>query len=218
MAVTLTYTAGEMCTEALREAGVISIDRAATSEEMDVAIKALNRMLKSWQNTAVTIWKQTTGSITVTDATTSYTITTRPLTLDTVNRRNTSGTDIWLYPMSRQEYQELPDKDAAGSMTQYYYERGLTTGILFIWPVMTTGTGTIEWSGRDEVADITATTDAVEVPSEWYDATHYGLALRLSGLFSTTRPLIAPMAEKTYNEAVGADVDESIYFEPDYYG
>lgn len=218
MATTLTYTAGELCTEALREAGVVGVDRDPDSNEMVMAIRRLNMLLKSLQNVAITIWKQSTGSITLTDATTSYAISSRPLSLDTVNLRDTDGNDTWLYPMPRQEYYELTDKDSAGDPSSYYYHRELSQGTLYVWPVQTTGSGTIEWEGKLEQDDITATTDAIGVPSEWYEAILYQLALRFSVAFRVKQvnPLLPGLAERALMEAKGFDVDGSIFFEPEY--
>lgn len=218
MATTLTYTAGELCTEALREAGVVGVDRDPDANEMVMAIRRLNMFLKAKQNQAITIWKATTGSITLTDATTNYAISSRPLELGVVNYRDTSGNDRWLYGMGRQEYFELTDKDSAGDPGQYYYHRERTQGTLYVWPVQTTASGTIEWEGKAEIEDITATTDTVEVPSEWYEAILYGLAMRLSVAFrvKAVNPLLPGLATQAMAEAEGADVDGSIYFEPDY--
>ena len=179
MTTTLTYTAGAIANASLRKCGVVAVDRPATADEMDVAIVAFNAMLKAMQIPSITVWKLKTGSITLTDATTSYTISERPYDLGVVNWRNTSGLDLPMLKLTRKEYFELPDKDAAGTPTQYYYHRQRETATLYAWPVQTTGSGTIEWEGQGEIDDITATTDTLDVPAEWYEAIIYGLADRL---------------------------------------
>ena len=219
MATTLTYTTLDIVTEALRDAGVVGIDREADADEEAVGIKRLNKMLKAWQNSAITIWKQTTGSITVTDATQSYVIASRPLTLLTVNHK-VSDRETWLYSMSRQEYFELPDKTTSGTPSQFYYHRERTQGTLYVWPVLATASGTIEWTGRAEVEDITLGSDLVDVPSELYETVHYNLAKRLLGAFpainSENKDFINQMARESLETAEAADRPESIRFEPDY--
>lgn len=208
MATTLTYTVRDLCTEALREAGVVGIDRPADADEMRVAVLRLNMMLKGWQNQIVTVWKQSTGSISITANTRSYTITSRPMSLDVVNYK--SGTETPMMRMERREYFELPDKDSAGTPSQFYYQRGREQGVLYVWPVLVSATGTIEWSGRLEVEDITGPSDAVDFPAEWYEAVLYGLALRLSSAFGTNSPLLPMMAKTTYDTAAAGDVDGSL--------
>lgn len=183
MATTLTYTAGEIANSALRKCGVVAVDRVATSDEIDVALVTFNVMLKALQIPSITVWKLTTGSITLTNATTSYTIASRPYDLGVVNWRNTSGLDLPMLELTRKEYYELPDKDAAGTPSQYYYHRLQETATLYVWPVQTTGSGTIEWEGQGEIDDIAATTDTLDVPAEWYEAIIYGLADRLADDF-----------------------------------
>jgi hypothetical protein len=211
------YTALEFCTEALREAGVIAIDEPADAATFEVAIKRLNMMLKAWQNTAITVWKQSSGSITITDATASYALSERPLRLDTVTRKN--GNEVWLTRMTRQEYNELPNKTQAGTTSSFYYHRQRTQGELFVWPVLATGAGTIEWSGVLEIEDITSGSDTVEVPSEWFEAVLYGFAGRLCGAFSidpVKSAEIKRMAADAYSIALGDDVEGTVTFEAEY--
>ncbi len=217
MTTTKTYTALEFCTEALREAGVLAHDDPADASTFEIAIKRLNMMLKAWQNTAITVWKQSSGSITITDATASYAISARPLRLDTVTRKN--GSEVWLTRMTRQEYNELPSKAQAGTTSSFYYHRQRTQGELFVWPVLATGVGTLEWSGILEIEDVTTGQDVVEVPSEWFEAVLYGLADRLCGAFGVDiqkASLIKAQAERALAEAKGDDVEATVTFEIDY--
>lgn len=215
MATDGVYTVRDMCTEALRECGVVSISTTASAEDMDVAVKRLNMMLKAWQNTAITIWKQTSGSITITDATASYAIAARPLRLDTVARKD--GTETPMTSMTRQEYSTLPDKDSAGTPSSFWYHRELSAGRLYVWPVMATGSGTIEWYGVSEVEDVTTPNDALDVPGEWYEATLYNLAYRLLGAFpgvpQERTQYITANAVRSLAEAKGGDAEESIMFQ-----
>lgn len=211
MATTLTYTALDVATEALRDAGVVSIEHAPTAEELDIAFKRLNMMLKALQNDSITLWKQTDGTISVTAATASYTLPSRPLTIGTVNYKESTN-ETWLYRMGRQEYFELPDRTSAGRPTQFYYHRQREQGVLYVWPVLATATGTLVYTARDEVEDITAGDDVVDCPAEWYEAIHWGLAWRLSVAFGVENPGLQQKAERAKMIAQGADVEESFTF------
>ena len=152
----------------------------------DIGLIRLNRMLAAWQNEAITIWQNTSGSIPITADTQSYAISERPLTLNVVNYK-LNGLETPMLSLTRQEYLELPDKAATGRPSQYYYEREQTRGVLFVWTVPATATGTIEWSGRERTTVATGPADTVDVPAEWEEAVHYGLAHRIASAFSRTR-------------------------------
>ncbi len=217
MATTLTYTAGDIATAALRKVGVTAVDRPASSDEMDAALVSFNAMLKALQISSVTQWKLSTGSVTLTDATESYTISARPYELGVVNWRSTDGRDLPMIRLTREEYYELPDKDAAGTPTQFYYHRLRETATLFIWPVQATASGTIEWEGKDEIDDIVARSDALDVPAEWYEAIIYQLALRLCSDFPVEISRVALIRDSaTEFLALAQHSDrESVYFMPE---
>lgn len=219
MPVTGVYTVGEICTEALREVNVAALDVPATAAEMAIAIKRLNMMMKGWQNSGITVWKETSASISITAATASYSIATRPLRFHTVNFK-ANGIETPLTEMTRLEYMELPDKTSAGSPSSYYYHKGRDAGTLYVWPVQADAANTIEWYGTAEIEDITATSDTLDAPSEWYEAIVYNLAKRLLGAFPTVGEArtgqILLMAQESLDAALGADVDGSMMLEPEY--
>lgn len=217
MATNLTYTAGDIATAALRKCGVTAVDRAATSDEMDAALVTFNAMLKALQISSITVWKLTTGSITLTDATLSYTIAERPYELGVVNWRDTDGRDLPMLRLTREEYYELPDKDSAGTPTQFYYHRLRETATLFVWPVQATAAGTIEWEGKEEIDDITSTSDTLDVPAEWYEAIIYNLADRLCDDFPVEIQRAAKIGLRA-EAALGLAQHsgrESVYFMPE---
>lgn len=219
MATTLTYTAGDIANAALRKGGVVATDRDATAAEMSQTLVTFNAMLKAWQIPGVTMWKLSTGSITLTDATQSYTVSGRPLELGVVNWRDANGRDLPMVRLTREEYYELPIKDAAGPPTQYYYHRQRETATLFVWPVQTTAEGTIEFEGKFEIDDITATTDTLDVPAEHYESIIYGLSDRCCDDFGVIdrHPAIKAMAMEARDLANGFD-RETVYFQPDFEG
>ena len=219
MATTKTYTALEICTAALRKTGVVAIDLDASAEEIDLALISLNMLLKSRQIPALMRWKETVTSVTVTDATATYTLSARPIEIQTVTHK-VNDRETWLYAMNRQQYMELPDKTATGTPSQYYYQRLRETGELNVWPVLATGTGTLEVNHRAEIEDITSTTDAVDVPGEWYESIVYDLADRLCDDFPSVglqrAERISRTAARLRAEAEAGDRPESIFFEPEY--
>jgi hypothetical protein len=217
MTTTATYTAGQICTAAFRQCGVVAIDRDAEAEEMDIALMTLNVMLKAIQIPTATLWKISTGSITITDATASYAVTGRPVNIDSVNYRR-SGADLPMLRLTWEEYRDLPDKASAGQPTQFHYQRLRETATLYVWPVLATAAGeTLEWSGRAEIEDVAATTDTLDVPGEWYEAIIYGLADRLCDAFPVApqrRQIIMARAESALRKAEDGDRPDVVRINP----
>jgi hypothetical protein len=212
VATTLTYTAHDICTAALQEAGVSDIDAPIQAAEMRVALTRLNMMLKAGQFRAVYVWKQTTGTIAVTADTASYTITARPVSIETI-AYNTGSRETPLLSMSREEYNELPVKTSSGTPSSYYLHREREQSTLYVWPVLSSATGSLDWYGRAEVDDISEPTDAVDVPGEWYEAVVYNLAMRLCSAFKTpATPELAMIARSSLADAEGADRPDTIQF------
>ena len=153
-------------------------------------------------------------SITLTTAT-SYSMTpARPVQIQNVNFRR-SGIDLPMIELNRQEYDRLPNKSATGTPTQYYYDRQKEAGTLYVWPALATAAGeTLEVTYVRELSDVVLSA-AVDVPSEWWDAVVYNLAMRLCDDFginvASAAPGVAAIASSALAEALAGDREGSIY-------
>jgi len=217
MATTGVITVQALIERAMLRANILAAGDPIEGAELQDAMQTLDDMLKAIQPNGVTIWQQTSGSITVTSATTSYTIASRPLTLDVVNWKESSGIESPMLRLTRREYFELPDKDSAGRPSQFYYHRQREQGVLYVWPVLTTAASqTIEWIGTGEMSDITDSTATIEIPGEWREAITYQLASRLQDEYGRSNPRIDARAAEALIYAQGFD-RESVYFQPEQY-
>jgi len=217
MATTGTITVQAMIEGALIRANILAASDQIRGDDLQDAMKVLDDMLKAIQPNGVTIWQQTSGSITVTNATASYTISARPLNLDVVNWKTSDGIESPMLKLTRKEYYELPDKDSAGRPSQYYYDRQREQGVLYVWPVLATADSqTIEWIGTGEMSDITDSTATLEIPGEWREAIVYQLASRLQDEYGRVNPRIDARAAEALAYAQGFD-RESVYFQPEQY-
>ncbi len=210
--VTATQTNEAICRAALRKIGVVAVDETPTADEIETARLALERLLKSWQNRGYLLWSVSSLSITLTTAV-SYSMTpARPVQIHNVNFRR-SGIDLPMIELNRQEYDRLPNKSATGTPTQFYYDRQKEAGTLYIWPGLATAAGeTLQVTYARELADVVLDS-AVDVPSEWWDATVYNLALRLAADFGVnTPPDVVALSVSTLNDALAGDREGSIYF------
>ncbi len=210
--VTATQTNEAICRAALRKIGAVALDETPTADEVETARLALERLLKSWQNRGYLLWSVSSLSVTLTTAV-SYSMTpARPVQIHNVNFRR-SGIDLPMIELTRQEYDRLPNKSATGTPTQFYYDRQKEAGTLYIWPGLATAAGeTLQVTYARELADVDLD-DPVDVPSEWWDATVYNLALRLVADFGVapSQDLVGNAA-LTLQEALAGDREGSIYF------
>lgn len=215
MAVTATLTARQLVEAALRKAGVLDGAEQAEAQMAANAIEELNRMLKAWQAT-FGLWTRDTQVVTVTNAAQSYTLAApaRPVRVLAARYRR-GGIDTPMQRLTRDEYEDLPVKAAAGLPSSYYYERKREQGTLFVWPVLAVAAGeTIRLTIEREIEDVTAPGDAVDVPAEWYDAVVYGLASRLCDDYersTATAERIRARAAMALKEAQAFDMDETVY-------
>lgn len=212
MAVTDTDTVLDICTDALREAGVVAIDDEASAEEITIAIRHLNRMMKSWQNKGHNLWTVTSLSETAT-TNASYTLTpVRPHSIVNVRWKNTSGYEIPLTPITRDEYDNLPNKSATGQPVQWYFDRQREAAKLYVWPVPSSvTTETLEITYHREVEDM-ASSDTVDAPGEWYEAIVMNLALRMCNAFGAEPPpTLGLLAAESLQGALADDREASVY-------
>jgi hypothetical protein len=206
-----TYTCLEVCTDALRKIGVVAADEQAQADEIESAGRALNRMLKAWQGRGYNLWAVSAESVTATtDAEHSLTDA-RPLEIQSI-RVKRGGTEIPMYRMNREQYDMLPNKATTGIPTQFYFNRQRDAATFLVWPLFpSVTTETFEVTYIRELNDVVLT-DQVDVPSEWYDATIYGLAARLLDDYTISNPMLVQRAEEELRLALAYDREGSVYF------
>lgn len=103
----------------------------------------------------------------------------RPLRIDHALRRDTSGTDIPLIQVSRQEYLDLPTKSSTGRVNEIYYDAQLDNGNLYVWPVSDSATDHLVLSVQRTLEDMDSTANEPDFPIEWGQALIWGLSEQL---------------------------------------
>jgi len=132
-----------------------------------------------------------------------------------------TGTITALTPLSRQEYFSLPNQYSEGPPNSFYYNPTLTNGELHVWPVHTDMSCDIILDVRTPIQVFVNIPDEPDFPAEWFDALHYGLALRLCAPFKV--PMndyirIKELAQITLSDADGFDreQDTSVFIQPNF--
>ena len=191
--------------------------------------RALNSLVKSWSIYGPMLWSRKTDSLTLTTDTASYTlgpsgdkVMDRPIRILQAWRRDSNSLDIPLEIITRSTYNDLSDKTTTGIPSQVYYDRTLTNGTLYVWPVPNSTQAseyTVRFEYHDPFDDLDSATDDFEFTQEWYLALLYNLAAILAdfyGLSPTERGMLRRSAKQYLDDALSADTeDESTYFEYD---
>lgn len=221
MAVTGTLTVRDLCTQALRKARIGSIAESPPAENMAQAIAELNYMMKAWQNAEYLTFLYSSGSLTLTTAT-SYSLTpvVRPLRILSARLRRGS-IDLPMESMTRGEYDNLPLKTSTGTPTTFYYDKQTEDAEFYVWPALAAANGeTIEYTFEREFEDVTDANETLDLPGEWWEAAEYGLAARLMETVPMRgqSPLVPQRAEMALQKALAADHEGSVYFVGEYAG
>jgi len=215
MAVTGTQTIREVVTDALEKIGVVDGESEPEAYEVAKGVRALNRMLKSWQNKGYNLWTYASQSVPLTTAA-SYTLDpVRPVRVHSV-RLKRGAVETPMERLTRDEYDDLPMKSSQGMPTTWYFDRQREAARLYIWPVLATANGeTLEITYERELEDMASPgdlNDTLDMPGEWWDAVVYGLAARLADDFMVNAPNVIARAERELSEALAADREGSVFF------
>ena len=142
--------------------------------------------------------------------------TSRPLAAISAFQRDSSGNDTPLYMTSRQEYDDLNDKDSSGKPNQFYYDRQEANGILYVFSAPDNSTDTIHLRIQRQFYDMTDSTDNFDFPEEFFLALKWGLAAELYLEYPVPESIIQIIemkAEKFVRDAFDGSVEEaSVYF------
>ncbi len=208
--------------DALIECHVIAVDEtiANTDSKYVHANRVLNDMIKHWQVQGYNLFRRSRDTLTMvaaqgTDANpyqfgTGGDKTYRPLRIENMRYLDSSGNERPMTPISRDEYDRLPDKDSTGEATLFCYDPQRDPAKLYIWPVLKSGgSGTLVYTYQRSIEDFDADADEPDYPQEWFETLKYGLAARLAPVYY---PADALMMQRLQAVA-GQKLEESAAFD-----
>jgi hypothetical protein len=184
---TFAFTARECIDFALKKLRVVAANATPTALQAEGAKLELNLMLKAWMKYE-NLWRLEEESVTPIAATASYTLTTqKPHRVVSARWRNSSGTDMEMTLMTREEYMSLPVKSATGVPTQYYVDYQRAVPVLYIWPVPSSvTTEVVRITSFRRFEDIDSLDDDMDVRQEHFEGVAYNLAKRLGISYGKT--------------------------------
>ena len=152
------------------------------------ARREINLLFSEWSNKQVNLWEVTLNSFPLVSGTATYTLPSNVvMVLDAYFSQNqglTDQTDIYMTPISRDEYASYPQKQTpANIVTMYWFNRQITPTFT-TFPVINTSGFYINYYCVTQIQDANlASGETPDIPYRWYDAFVAGLAYRLSRSF-----------------------------------
>lgn len=148
----------------------------------------------------VTLTDQLTAAVSVGNKIWSYTAKMqRPEAILAMYRRNSSGEDTPITPMTLADYERLGDKDASGTPSRYYFEQERSDGTVYFDMAVEDVTDVIHITFLRPIEDFDAADDEPDYPQRWYRA-----------LLLQTAVDIAPYFGKPVSQDTRANLIEAI--------
>jgi len=143
----------------------------------------------------------------------------RPLKILECNRKDSSGNEITMPKLTRNEYENLSNKTSSGPPINYHYDPSRVNGTLYVWQApdaTAASTWTVEIVYQAPIEDLDSLNDTIEVPSENLEALSINLAYRLSprfgGLTIGEKQLLRQDAKDALDDAEGFDQEQGSVF------
>lgn len=184
-------TNGEIVLDAYERCGLIASQ--LEQKHFFTARRQLNLMLASeWSNRGINLWKVELISQLLTAGTAAYTLPARVIMMLDAYRSTNQGavdqTDIYISPISRDDYAAYPQKATSGPPNQYYFDRTITPTVT-LYPVPDSAdTYYLNYYAWVQAQDASITSGQTpDLPVRWYDVACAGLALRVSRPYAPTK-------------------------------
>lgn len=216
MATTATETVRTIVNDALLDIEAGTLGQTAEATAMAHGIRHLNRLMKSWQSQGYLQSLVSQQSLTLVADTAAHTMSpVRPAKILNVRYKDSSGTELPMNEMSRQEYDELPIKTSQGIPTNFYYDKQKEAAVINFWPVIASvTTETAEITYEREYEDISDEDDTIDIPVEAYDAVILHLGKRLTHTYGSAERKMAIRADakEAFDCWLASDVESIVRF------
>lgn len=172
-------TRNEIIKAALRKCRAYDQGSEPTQEAIAEGAEALNVMVKAWQGRGVFLWTTEWVTKTFSSSDTSFSVASDTLGIQKAFYRDSSGDDTQIRIISFEEYNNIADKDSAGTMSVIAFDTQLTPKI-YVWEPVDTFTDVLHYQRIRKLEDFDSSSDNPDFPEEWLEALIYGLAARLA--------------------------------------
>lgn len=204
--------AREVIRSAFMNAKIYSPGETITAEDMQQGEESLNLMLKTW-GSKPHLWIKTAGSLNLVAGQAVYPV---PDARRMVSvRRRISGIDTPLNALSRQEYDDLPNKAGQGMPVSWYFDPQQSVRSLYVWLVPDAAiaiTATLRFTYMRVIQDIDALENDPDVPQEWLEALVYNLSDRLANSYGANNPALTQFAAELLADLEEQDQESASLF------
>lgn len=204
---------------------VLSVTSSAGMTAADAVGIELDDLSRQWTTivsvdsaTQITVTVALTGAAASGNTVITYTnkIADRPLrildarTVDLDNSNNSISMEIIGYD----QYFNIPIKSTDGNPINFYYDKLLDAGVLYLYPRPDNVNSLVEFTYHESIEDVDSSTDSMDFPQEWTLPLIYGLATELCVAFGKFEqlPMIKGMADEYKKIVREFDNDESPFF------
>lgn len=220
MSTDYNQTAQTLIKDALILCGGLEDNADPDANQLQHAMRALNRLVKAWSKKGLKAWCFREETLPLIAGQQSYTVgptgdlvTERPLLL--LNpRKIIAGDETPIRMFSRQEYMDQPNKDSQGEPVAVYYDPQLTNGVIYIWQAPG-ASQSLKFTSKQYIEDFDSQNDNPYFPTEWLDAIVYNLAVRLAPMYEVSPEktmLLMEMAGSLLSDAEGSDNEQGSIF------
>lgn len=178
-----------------------------TGYDAKTARRSMNLMFAEWANRGLNLWTVATGTTTLTQGTSQYTLAEDVVDLlDMVLRR--SGTDYELTRISRGDYLDFPNKTDQGRPSQFYFDRQIAPEIT-LWQTPENSTDQLVYYYVRRIEDVDSLTNTTAVPFRFYPCMVAGLSYYLSIKRAPDRvQMMKSIYEEEFQRAANEDEDK----------
>lgn len=188
------------------------------NEQANDAMDILNEMLATWSAKGWVIPYIVQESFSGSGAT-SYTIgdgatwsTDRPLDILGGFIRDSNSTDIIIFPMPRDRYNDLSNKSGSSRASRFYYYKSYTTGTVYFDGVVASGE-TVFLDLQKPLAEISTLDTTIALPPEYAHLIRYQLMIRLAPEYRRkVTPEIAALARDSMETIINSNAEHEIAF------
>lgn len=231
----------DLINRAMTDIGAIDPEGGVTPTTLQRtdALQVFNFLVTSWMALGMQVWCQKTGTYALGAGVAQPTVgpggvinIARPEEITQAWLRDVNSlNDIPIRIISREEYNNLSFKPAAGSPNCLFYDPqydlpgtnsgASAKGLISLWPVPDAATVAqydLYFIYTRPIQDFNATSDGLDFPQEWYDPLRWNLALSLGPSYEIPAQKwdrIKIMAKETLDLALSFDREgESVYISP----
>lgn len=214
-------TAGQIVEKAFHVLGKAAEGEAMTPRMYADGLSSLNLMIKT-MGASDRLWVRTERTVALVAGQIAYALSPRPLRVISARRR-TSGIDVPLLELSRQEYDEIPTKTInPATPISFYFDPQVPAANLYVWPAASASVAAsteLRLTVLRRMDDMVTAADDLDMPQEWFQAVIWNLADDLETEYPVNDARLAGKIERRAailraNLTAWDNEPAAIYFQP----